>query len=171
MKGARRARLAYVVCLLVTSGAGAYCLFLAFRAAKIYGLLKTPRVGVTGHVHRADPELGWSAVPGSQGALTFAVGPSVPLRYDDEAFRTPVGATRPRQRPYVLALGCSFTHGDGCSAEDTFCDIVARRLGGTCLNAGQQAYGLSQMLILARRLIPRHRPEIVLVQYSSWLVE
>jgi hypothetical protein len=47
---------------------------------------------------------------------------------------------------------------------------VAQRLGGTALNAGKCAYGLSQMLILARRLVPRYKPEYVLVQFSPWLV-
>ena len=48
------------------------------------------------------------------------------------------------------------------------CPVVAQGLGGTVLNAGKCAYGLSQMLILARRLIPRYRPDYVLVQFSPW---
>jgi hypothetical protein len=38
------------------------------------------------------------------------------------------------------------------------------------LNAGVPSYGLAQMLILARRLVPREKPAYVLVQYSEWLV-
>ncbi len=171
MQPGLRRRLVYVVYLLTVGGAAAYAAFVVLRAFEIYRLLKTPRVGVEGRAHRADPELGWSAVPGAQAALMFPIGPSIPLRYDAESFRVPAGPTPPRRRPYVLALGCSFTHGDGIAAEETFCAVVARELGGTCLNAGQQGYGLTQVQTLARRLIPRYRPDIVLAQYSSWLVE
>jgi hypothetical protein len=69
----------------------------------------------------------------------------------------------------VLALGCSFTYGDGCRAEDVYPHLVAAELGGTALNAGKCAYGLSQMLLLARRLIPQYKPDYVLVQFSTWL--
>jgi hypothetical protein len=38
------------------------------------------------------------------------------------------------------------------------------------INAGQSAYGLAQMTILAEKLIPAYRPKYVMVQYSPWLV-
>jgi lysophospholipase L1-like esterase len=92
------------------------------------------------------------------------------MRYDAEGFRVPAHqGAEPRRRPLVLALGCSFTYGDGCRAEDVYPQLVAAELGGTALNAGKCAYGLSQMLLLARRLIPQHRPDYVLVQFSTWL--
>src|SRR5262249_5005700 len=34
-----------------------------------------------------------------------------------------------------------------------------------------KSYGLAQMLILARRLIPQYRPDYVVVQYSPWLAQ
>jgi hypothetical protein len=75
----------------------------------------------------------------------------------------------PRHRPLVLALGCSFTYGDGVRAEDAYPHLVAADLGGTELNAGKCAYGLAQMLVLARQLIPQYKPDYVLVQFSTWL--
>jgi len=48
--------------------------------------------------------------------------------------------------------------------------LVGKHLGGSTKNAGVGSYGLSQMVILAKRLIPRHQPDYVIVQYSTWLV-
>jgi hypothetical protein len=70
-----------------------------------------------------------------------------------------------------LALGCSFTYGAANPAEDTFPFLVAQGLGGTELNAGACSYGLAQMQILAERLIPKYRPDYVIVQSSAWLWE
>jgi hypothetical protein len=95
------------------------------------------------------------------------------VSYDPEGLRVPLGQeTRvPRHRPFVLTLGCSYTFGDATLAEDTYSEVLARRLGGTALNAGKSAYGLAQMLILARRLIPRYQPDVVVVQFSPWLAQ
>ena len=151
---------------------GGYVLSLGLRAFYAYTFLKSDHRGFKGKVHRADPELGFAAVPGGQGFHVFPVGPPLPMRYNADELRVPAGdsAASPRRRPFVLALGCSFTYGDACLAEDTYAYRVAEGLGGTALNAGKCAYGLSQMLILARRLVPRYKPEYVLVQFSPWLV-
>ena len=151
---------------------GGYALSLGWRTLDVYDFLKSDHRGFRGKIHRADPELGFSAVPGSRGFHVFAVGPPMPLHYSVDEFRVPAedSGAPPRKRPFVLALGCSFTFGDGCAAEETFPFLVAQGLDGTALNAGKSGYGLSQMLILARRLIPRYRPDYVLVQFSPWLV-
>lgn len=167
-----RARLAYAAYILAFALAGGYVLSLGVRSLYAYRFLKSDHRGFKGKVHRADPELGFAAVPASQGLHVFPIGPPLPMRYNADELRVPANdsGASPRQRPFVLALGCSFTYGDACLAEDTFSYRVAQGLGGTALNAGKCAYGLSQMLILARRLVPRYRPEYVLVQFSPWLV-
>jgi hypothetical protein len=159
---------AYLAAVGVTFG---YLLLLAQRTFSAYSYLKSDHLGFRGQVHRADPELGFAAVPGAQGFHVFPEGAPFPMRYDAEGFRIPASEVpdAPRRRPLVLALGCSFTYGDGCRAEDVYPHLVAADLGGTALNAGKCAYGLSQMLLLARRLIPRYRPDYVLVQFSTWL--
>jgi len=163
---------AYAAYLLAVALLGGYVLSLGLRAFYAYDFLKSDHRGFKGRVHRADPELGFAAVPASQGLHVFPIGPPLPMRYNADELRVPAGdaSGAPRQRPFVLALGCSFTYGDACLAEDTFPYRVAQGLGGTALNAGKCAYGLSQMLILARRLVPRYKPEYVLVQFSPWLV-
>lgn len=129
--------------------------------------------GFKGKVHQADPELGFSPIPNSQGRHVFPVGESIPMEYDSGGFRVPAGKIRPdpSPRPLVLALGGSFTYGDANFAEDTFPYLVAQALDGTEINAGVCSYGLTQMQLLAKRLIPEIKPDIVLVQYSDWLVD
>jgi hypothetical protein len=167
-----RARLVYASYLLAVTVAGAYALSLGVRSLEVYNFLKSAHRGFKGEVHRADPELGFAGVPGSRGLHVFPVGPPLPMHYNLDGFRVPAGdsGASPRKRPFVMALGCSFTYGDACLAEDTYPFLVAQGLDGTALNAAKCAYGLSQMLILARRLIPQYRPDYVLVQFSPWLV-
>ena len=95
------------------------------------------------------------------------------MRYDADGFRIPVNAAtgQKRVRPLVLALGCSFTHGDATPAEQAYPFQVGQRLGGSAINAGCGAYGLAQALVLARRLVPLHQPDYLIVQYSPWLVK
>jgi hypothetical protein len=71
----------------------------------------------------------------------------------------------------VLALGGSFTFAAACSAEDAYAYRVAKALGGTAINAGVPGWGLASMVSRARRAIPELRPDLVLVQYSPWLLE
>lgn len=146
----------------------------AWRTADIYRYVKTSQRGWTGDVYQADSALGYSHIPGGSGAETYPIGPDVPSRIDENGFRIPVEApaeSASTTRTKVLALGCSFTFGSTCPAEETFPYLVARGLNARCLNAGICGAGLAQMQILAERLIPEHRPDVVLVQYSPWLVD
>lgn len=95
------------------------------------------------------------------------------MHYDTDGFRIPLAApdNSEKNKPLILALGCSFTHGDATPAEQTYPFLVGRMLKGSAINAGCGAYGLAQMLVLARRLIPLHLPDYLLVQYSPWLVD
>jgi hypothetical protein len=166
-----RSAVTYLAYLTLVGLVGGYGVFLVLRANAAYSFLKGDRLGFRGKVHQADPELGFAAIPLAAGFHVFPIGPPMPMRYDADGFRIPDGrtadATRPR--PLVLALGCSFTYGDSTRAEQTWPHLVASDLGGTELNAGKCAYGLAQMLLLARKLIPRYRPDYVLVQFSTWL--
>ncbi len=167
-----RGTVLYLAWLIGLSVPSAWGLFVLARSYQAWSFLKHPHRGFNGAVHRADPRLGFEAVPGAKGLHTFPIGPPFPMQYDDHGFRIPAyeSPSRPLGRPLVLALGCSYTYGDGCPAEKTYPWLVAERLHGTSLNAGKCAYGLAQMLLLARELVPKHRPEFVLVQHSPWLL-
>jgi hypothetical protein len=168
---ARRAFL-YLAFTLSVGAAGAYAVTLVHRSRKVYSFLKSrDHRGLRGRLHRYDPELGYSAVPGASGLQLLPGGSPLPVSYDREGLRVPVGreARVPHKRPFTLTLGCSFTFGDATLAEDTYPEVLARRLDGTALNAGMSGYGLAQMLVLARRLIPRYQPDVVVIQFSPWL--
>ena len=123
-------------------------------------------------MHKADPELGFAPIPNSQGAMIFPNGPDIPARYDADGFRVPLEEQQSasERRPLILALGCSYTYGDGTYAEDTYPYLVGQYLGGTTKNGGVCSYGLSQMIMLGRRLVPMYKPDYLIVQYSPWLV-
>lgn len=122
-------------------------------------------------VYKVDSELGYVHIPNSRGAYSLTIGPSIPMHHDKDGFRIPVEDNCPFEalHPVILSLGCSFTYGDGICAEDTYSQLVAKYLGGKVKNAGVNGYGLSQMLILSRKLIPIHKPDYLIVQYSPWL--
>jgi len=156
---------------LVAIFLGVYGRSLYLRSKQLYNYAKHKRRGWSGSVFQPDRELGFRAKAGARGAHTFPIGDDLPMRFDRNGFRVPVDSQADEyKRPYVLALGCSFTYGDACLAEDTFPHLVAQALGGTELNAGLCSYSLSQMMILARRLIPEYKPEYILFQYSPWLL-
>jgi hypothetical protein len=149
-----------------------YTGLIVYRVKPLYSYVKSKQRGWSGKVHKADPELGFVPIPGAQGEHVFPVGSIIPMQYDPAGFRTPFGKKQPAlTRPLVLSLGCSFTYGDAVHAEDTYSYLLGRYLGGTSLNAGVCSYGLSQMLLLARKLIPAYKPDFLVVQYSPWLVD
>lgn len=165
-------KILFTTCIFLAFSALAWGLTIVYRARSLYSYATEQSRGWLKPVHEGDALLGWRPIAGVRSAHTFKFGPPIPMGFDEEGFRTPLGKERRcSRRPIVLALGCSFTYGDACAAEDTFPYKVAEALGGTELNAGVCSYGLAQMLILAERLIPEHRPDYVLVQYSPWLVD
>lgn len=156
---------------LVAIFLGVYGRSLYLRSRQLYKYARHNRRGWSGPVFQPDRELGFKARAGASGAHTFPIGEDLPMRFDSNGFRVPIDFREDEyKRPYLLALGCSFTYGDACLAEETFPHLVAEALGGTELNAGLCSYGLSQMVILARRLIPEYKPEYILFQYSPWLL-
>ena len=149
-----------------------YLFWAGLRTTQFYSYLKASERGWTDGVFTADAELGFAPVRGSAGQELLPIAAPVPACFDAEGFRIPApGRSEPASRPALLALGCSWTYGAACRAEDTFTQRAASALGLRPLNAGVPSYGLAQMLLLARRLVPRERPAYVLVQYSDWLVQ
>jgi len=150
-----------------------YLAFTAYRTHQIYDYVKSDQRGWSGKVAKADKELGFAPIPNSRGLEIMPIGAAIPMRYDKDGFRIPVEdqLNTKNIHPVVLTLGCSFTYGAATAAENTFPYLVGNYLGGSTKNAGVCSYGLSQMVIIAKRLIPRHNPDYVIVQYSPWLVK
>jgi hypothetical protein len=125
-------------------------------------------------LHIPDHELGFASQPGAMGTEATKLGPDVPVQYDTFGFRVSLDDlphTLPFKRPLIITLGDSFTFGAYCLAEEAFPALLAKHLGGTTLNAGFSSYGLAHMEVLAKRLIPHHKPDWVVVQFSPWLAE
>ena len=164
-------RLAWVICALLVGG-GLYSAGLVWRVNLVYRAVKASNRGWRGSVFSSDSKLGFAPIPGAEAIEFGPLGLEVPVRFSQSSFRVPASgrAQSLERRPLVLALGCSWTYGSACRAEEVHAFLVAEALGGSCLNAGVVGYGLGQMLVLARRHIPRIRPDVVLVQYSDWLI-
>jgi hypothetical protein len=164
----------FLLCLAIVSAY--YVGVAAQRSRDLFGYARTNQRGWTSGVHRFDPVLGFATVPNAQGAEILGKAPDIPVRHDKDGFRIPVAGgsnseVASEAHPILLTLGCSFTYGATNPAEDTYPYLVGQFLGGTTKNAGVCAYGLSQMMILARRLVPVLKPDYLIVQYSPWLVE
>jgi hypothetical protein len=168
----RRRKLLFALVVWLTCLPLLYCAAVAWRAHRLYDQIKTGP-GWQVSIHQSDPQLGYKPIPGVRSAQLLSMGPPVPIFIDSRGFRVPAEQspdTPSGGRPHILFLGCSFTFGATCRAEKTFPQLVAGELQGTCMNAGVCGYGLTQMLLRARQLIPEYRPDIVVVQYSPWLV-
>ncbi|MCP5051668.1 MAG: hypothetical protein GY940_31160 [bacterium] len=127
---------------------------------------------VVGSVFQADEEYGYLPKPDSVAFFSIRHSKRVPLVFDRYRFRVPVSKRRVN-RPYeggILFLGCSFTLGDAVPAEKTFPYLVGKELDSRGMNAGLSGGGLCQMVMRARKEIPRFKPKYVVVQYSHWLI-
>lgn len=150
----------------------AYLVYTGYRSAQMYRSLKENRRGWEGNAHTSDPQLGYAPVPNGEGARVTPHGPNIPVRYDRDGFRVPMQSDDALdERPLIMSLGCSFTYGDLNVAEDAFPYLVGRSMNGTSKNAAVCGYGLAQMMLLAEDLLPKHRPDYLLVQYSPWLLQ
>ena len=165
----------HIVLLLIPIAtlALSYLAYTTFRTIQFYNYVKSDQRGWSGHVHGAHKELGYAPIPNSHGWEIMPLGPDIPMRYDKDGFRIPVDdeLNTTNNHPIVLTLGCSFTYGAATHAENTFPYLVGNYFGGSTKNAGVCSYGLSQMVLIAKLLIPRHEPDYVIVQYSPWLVK
>lgn len=150
---------------------------LCFQSHKYWTLLNLNSLGWKGRIHRADSALGYVPIPRSSGAMFLSDGSKIPVFYNSLGFRSDLehfskpSVNNVETTNYFLGLGCSFMFGFGVPVESTFCYLVANELGMIPLNAGRCSYGLAEMVLLARKIIPELRPKFVLVQYSPWLVE
>lgn len=145
-----------------------------FRAVdKLYTYYKK-NIGIVGDVFTADDTLGHRGVPNGSGKSIYPLDShqiSVPIQLNNEGFRIPAKPQFADSDTLMMFLGCSFTWGDYSLAEENYSSQAINSLKYKSLNCGTDAYGLAQMLILAERKIPQHRPKVLSVQYSPWLAD
>jgi hypothetical protein len=125
-----------------------------------------------GVAYHQDKNYGYFPTSNKLTFHTLQNSEKVPITFDDNGFRiAPVTGAKQQTTSdtKILFLGGSFTHGYGVPAEKTFANLTASAVGAQAMNAGGSGWGLSQMVLRARDVIPRLKPGIVVVQYSSWL--
>lgn len=150
----------------------AYAGNLIYRAHPIYDYLKDPKQGFLSRVYESNPKLGGVPAPNVRSGQLMRIGEPVPIRHDERGFRIPdsgpVGLDRSRT---LMFFGCSHTYGQGVLAEETFANLAAEALDARPVNAGVCGAGLSYMLGRAKETVPQVKPDIIVVQYSPWLVD
>ena len=170
----RRRKVFFSALVLAPSLLVVYLGSIVVRTSDLVATMKRKDRGWQDGLMRSDAVLGFAPRENGIGEHVYPIGSAVPARVDANGLRVPVSGpadatTGPR--PHVLALGDSYTWGDGVLAEEAFVHGAAARVGGTALNGGVCAYGLAQMVLRARALIPKLKPDVVVVQYSYWLVD
>lgn len=126
-----------------------------------------------GKIYTQDDTLGYKPAPGANGFLAYSNMDAVPVKINEQGFRVPVATdslSEIRNEVDLLFLGCSFTYGSTCKAEDAFPYVVAKQKNMRYINAGAGGYGLAQMYILSQKLIAKYKPKYVIIQHSPWLI-
>lgn len=112
-----------------------------------------------------DPLLGWSLVPGASGRHRTAEF-DVAVRVNSQGFRAD-RAYSPEAPPgtlRIVAVGDSFTFGQGVEVEETFAARLEGLLPGTeVVNLGVSGYGTDQQLLMLRHRGLAFRPDVVLL--------
>lgn len=158
-----------LICLGITAS---YLIAVIACGVVIYQHIVLPDARYESTLYASDDSLGFKPIPNSSGILALYEGDTVPIRFDGNGFRIPYArelSENVSDSVDILFLGCSFTFGYGCLAEDTYPYLISESLGMSYINASVSAYGLSQMYLLAKRLIPLYKPRFVVFQRSSWL--
>lgn len=162
--------------LFILLGTVTGCFFLTVtllvgrEPVSLYHYLKAD---MNGRLYRYDRDLGYAPIAHSEALQANSARPPIPGRFDRQGFRIALNEKLERvyRRPLLMTIGCSYTYGHQCYAEETFSYKLQDALHGISLNAGVCGYGLGQMVLLARHLIPTYRPDYVIFQVSPWLFD
>lgn len=112
---------------------------------------------------RYDPHLGWSARPGFSGDVFGAA-----RSFDERGYLSVDGRQiRQSSKPRILLIGDSCTFGHGVAIDDTFGELLERRLAKyDVVNLALPGYTSLQGRIVLQRRIDEIRPEIVVVSFG-----
>ncbi len=180
--GRRRFLFAGIIALIcVVVIVMAYLITVWARGAGFYfqvkhGAVAGGRNGYVGKLLQYDPVLGYVGRSDASGGWLIALGDPVGAYHSADGLRVPVQNqkhpnSRKERHPRLLFLGDSFTYGQLVAAENAFAYKTAVKLGGESVNAGVPGYNLVQMTLKARQVVPKYKPDYVVVQYTPWLVE
>ena len=112
-----------------------------------------------------DPASGYTLRPGFRGReIAFTGEFETPVEIGPLGIRDHPHTAGPH--PSVLALGDSMTFGEGVPADRTWPAVLERESGIRVYNGGVPGYSTCQMTGHARALLPRLRPDFVVVVLS-----
>jgi hypothetical protein len=157
MKSTSRSK-EFVIGTVVTLITCSLCLVIGFYLVGVYELvaMRLPEVVTVGDpIVRFDKNIGFRA---SQNAKTTVTVPKLNLSYDlitdDTGAR--ISATNPTypDKPFITAVGCSFTWGHGVSNDETYARILETELGTKVHNYAMGSYGTVQSLKMLEKFGP-----------------
>ena len=103
-----------------------------------------------------DANLGWLPKPGSRiGESSVTIG-----QFGLREHGTPDNY---RETQYILAVGDSFTFGDGVNDHESWPAHLERRSGWPVLNGGVFGYGVDQTVLRAQSLLEHLQPSVLIV--------
>jgi hypothetical protein len=110
-----------------------------------------------------DPELGWVLLPKFQGPMFGSNGGSLTVLASGFRSNGRQGFPDSRLGPRILAVGDSFTYGADVGDNETWPANLEALSQTTVWNAGVGGYGLDQSILRAMSLVPRYKPDLVIV--------
>jgi hypothetical protein len=117
------------------------------------------------YLFQADPASGYTLRPGFRGREVAFTGEfEMPVEIGRLGMREHPHSAGPH--PSILALGDSMTFGEGVPADRTWSAVLERESGIRVWNGGVPGYSTCQMTGHARELLPRLRPDFVVVILS-----
>jgi len=117
------------------------------------------------YLFQADPVSGYTLRPGFRGREVAFTGEfEMPVEISPLGMREHPHTAG--SRPSILALGDSMTFGEGVPADRTWSAVLERESGIRVYNGGVPGYSTCQMTGHARALLPRLRPDFVVVTLS-----
>lgn len=151
-----------------------YAQSLVSRTYMVFKLLTNDSHEFIGQLRQKDTVYGYDHINNSRMIHVLYPGDTVPNFTDRDGFRVPASDTSKFNisgNVDVLFLGCSFTFGTFCLADSIFSNLASKELGLSYINAGVSGWGLAEMYLKAKELIPKYKPKYVVFQYSKWLPE
>lgn len=150
-----------LVLLLVSLGLGVLAAEIALRPSSAGG----PRRVESSDTSRYDRLLGWSLLPGAQTRMRSPGEFDIAVRINAQGFRAdreyspapPPGVER------IVAVGDSFTFGNGVEVHQTFPSLLERRLAAEAINLGVPGYGVDQQLLMLESRGLGFQPDVVLL--------
>ncbi len=104
---------------------------------------------------------------------TLSCGVNDPMRLDSELGTLPAGKveTITGKGMKIMILGDPFLWGGNCPHQESLPYLTAKKLDATLTGSSLSAYNLAQFMLRAKQAIERDKPDFVVIQYSSWLID